>query len=330
MKTLTEASLSKYLEDRLGLEAEFSALTGVEHLPHYLQEAYAPRVCQLLGHDFIALLAKHDELTPAAIEKHMDWFRNKTGLRGIFVTDSLEAYNRKRLIERRVPFIVPDAQLYLPDLGLDLNEHVKATKHRVEQVAPATQVVILGALLGKLPSLDEFSARGLADHFGYSKMTMTRTLDECRELNLIEALGEGHYGKFAFLMNGSALWQQARPHLKSPVKKRIYVEDWAECLHFMAGETALGNQTMLGKPPRATWAVTSQQWRQLEKTADLRIIPAVSKNAAHAEFEIWSYAPALLSDGKHVDPLSLALSLKDEKNDRVQIAIDELLENLKW
>jgi DNA-binding transcriptional ArsR family regulator len=330
MKTHSEAKITKYLENTLGLGAEFAAVAGIGNLPFHLEEAYQLRAFRIIGKDFIVLFAKHDDLTPAAIEKHMDWFRNKTGLRGIFVTDSLEAYNRKRLIERRVPFIVPGAQLYLPDLGLDLNEHLTAAKQRVEQVSPATQVVLLSALLGKLNPFERFSAASLANHFGYSKMTMTRTLDELRGLNLVDTLVDGRYGEFAFLIQGEVLWQQARPHLKSPVKKRIYVENWAERLDFMAGETALADQTMLGKPQRVTWAVTSQQWKQLETTAELRIIPAVSKNAAQTEFEIWSYAPALLSDGNHVDPLSLALSLKNEKDDRVQIAIDELLEDLKW
>ncbi|MGJ8638024.1 MAG: hypothetical protein ACSHYA_01405 [Opitutaceae bacterium] len=330
MKMLSEIKVLKYLEDTLGLKAQFMPFSGASVLPYYLEEAYEVKVCQLLGQEFIALFAKHDDLTPASIEKHIEWCYKKTSKRGVFVVESLQAYNRKRLIERKVPFIVPGGQLYLPTLGLDLNEHLKAASHRVDVVAPASQVIILAALLGRLDPSETFTAMSLAARFGYSKMTMTRAIDELRGLGFVEGLGEGRYGEFQFMMTGEALWQRARPHMKSPVKKRIYLEEWSLPLDFMAGEFALGEVTMLGYAQRATWAVTNQQWKELQASPDVHMIPEVSKASAHAEFEIWSYDPALLSDRSVVDACSLALSLKDVADDRVQIAVDQLMEGIQW
>lgn len=330
MKTQSEAEVLKYLAETLGLEVEFTSDAGVDSLPYHLEEAYELKGCQLLGRDFIALFAKHGALTPASIEKHVEWCYGKTGKRAIFVTDALAAYNRKRLIERKVPFIVPRAQLYLPDLGLDLSENLKAGMRRVDKVAPASQMVVLAALLGRLNLLEDFTATSLAAHLGYSKMTMTRALDELRGLDLVEGLGEGSYGKFRFVMTGEALWQRARPHMKSPIKKRIYLQDCAERLDFKAGESALCEQTLLGHPQRVTWAVTSQQWKHLDRTPNLRITPEVSKAAARVEFEVWSYDPAVLAGRDYVDPFSLALSLNDETDDRVQIAVDEMLKGMSW
>jgi DNA-binding transcriptional ArsR family regulator len=330
MKTQSEAKVLKYLADTLGLRVKFTSDSGVTSLPYHLEEAYEFKGCELLGQGFIALFAKHGELTPASIEKHVDWCYKKTGKRAILVTDTLAAYNRKRLIERKVPFVVPGVQLYFPDLGLDLSENLKAGMRRVDKVAPASQLIILAALLGRLDSLGDFTATSLAARFGYSKMTMTRSIDELRGLGLVEGLGEGRYGEFQFVMTGEALWQRARPHMKSPVKKRIYLEDWEECLGFRAGEAALSGLSMLGNPQRMTWAVTSQQWKQLERTPNLHIIPEVSKISAHAEFEVWSYDPAVLADRGCVDPFSLALSLNDETDDRVQISVDEMLKGLSW
>lgn len=330
MKTQSEAKVLKYLAETLGLVVEFTSNSGVASLPYNLDEAYELKGCQLLGRDFIALFAKHGELTPASIGKHVEWCYRKTGKRAIFVTNTLAAYNRKRLIERKVPFIVPGAQLYLPDLGLDLSENLKAEMRRVDKIAPASQLVILAVLLGRLNPVEGFTATSLSARFAYSKMTMTRAIDELSCLDLVEGQGEGHYGKFRFVMTGEALWQRARPHMKSPVKKRIYLDYWAERLDFKAGESALCEQTLLGHPQRVTWAVTSQQWQQLEKTPDIRIIPGVSKATARTEFEVWSYDPAALTDGGRVDPFSLALSLNDETDDRVQIAVDEMLKKMPW
>lgn len=45
--------------------------------------------------------------------------------------------------------------------------------------------------------------------------------------------------------------------------------------------------------------------------------------------QLWRYRPDVLSDGV-IDPFSLALSLRGESDERVQMAIDEMLEELQW
>ena len=51
---------------------------------------------------------------------------------------------------------------------------------------------------------------------------------------------------------------------------------------------------------------------------------------ADARIETWKYAPALLSDGNAVDPLSLYLSLKDSPDERVQSELADMMENVPW
>lgn len=46
--------------------------------------------------------------------------------------------------------------------------------------------------------------------------------------------------------------------------------------------------------------------------------------------QLWSYAPQRLGGDGGMDVLSLVLSLADERNDRVQIEIDRILEGFKW
>ena len=285
----------------------------------------------MLGKKFLALVSHDQELTPAAIEKHAEWILQKTNLQSIFVLASLASYNRKRLIERKIPFVVPGGQLYLPDLGLDLREHVKQSKHVVTTLSPASQVLVLAYLLRRIDLSDVLTATTLAQRFGYTKMTMSRALDELRTLNLVGRSEEGPYGRFLFVLSGRELWEKARAHLRSPVKKRIYLDEWFPGSDFQAGEYALAEKTMLGFSSRAVWAVTNQEWKQLQKSPDIRIIPEVSKGMAHAEFEIWHYDPRLLAEKPCVDPLSLVLSLSSETTDeRLAMAIDELLRGVSW
>lgn len=330
MRFQLQNQLQRYLKEVLGIDLHDREWGAATSFPQYLQDSYRFRRCELLDQEFLMLLSRDPELTPAAIEKHLDWVDQKTGLRGIYVVETLETYNRKRMIERKIPFIVPENQLYLPDLALDLREHLKKSRKAVEKLSPLSQVVVLSFLLGRLEDADRMTPTGLSKQFPYSKMSMSRSLDELRALKLVETQQEGRLAVSRFIQRGKALWAEAKPYLSSPVSKRIYLDELFHPMEWKAGESALEASTILGAPKRETWALTSAEWKLLQTKDYIHMIPEPSKDMAHAELEIWKYAPKLLSDGPLVDPLSLILSLGTTTDERVEMAIEELLDNLPW
>ena len=118
-------SFLRYLADTLGLKAKITPWAGADTFPYSLRSSYEVMELTLLNHDFLICLARDAVQTPASIEKQLEWIEGRTGRRAVYVAESLASYNRKRLIERKVPFVVPGNQLYLPDLGLDLREHIR-------------------------------------------------------------------------------------------------------------------------------------------------------------------------------------------------------------
>lgn len=331
MNDRTKAKLVAYLGETLGLTAALAAFADTGNLPLILRDKYEINECTVLGKKFLALVARDREITPAAIEKHAEWINQKTGFRSIFVFSSLAAYNRKRLIERRIPFVMPGSQMYLPDLAIDLREHIKRSRESVSRLSPACQVLVLAYLLRRINEKTELTATSLAQRFGYTKMTMSRALDELRTVLLAERSDEGKYGKYRFVLSGQELWSKVRQYLRTPVKKRVYLDEWHRGMEFQAGESALAQKTMLGHPKRAVWAITSREWKQIQESPEMRIMPEASKGMARAEFEIWHYDPRLLAEKPCVDPLSLVLSFDREPTDeRLSLAIDELTRSFPW
>ncbi len=330
MKCNLQTKAAAYLLEILGAEATFSRFPGAERLPLHITETYQIDRCELLGKAFLSLRIRRDKPTLAAMTKQSDWLHLKTGLRSLFVLESVSSYDRKRLIENKTPFLVPGLQMYLPDLGLDLRENFKIVRGAVEKLSLPGQVVVLACILRRIDPHAEFTGASLAERFGYTKMTMTRALDEMRHFEFVEVQGGRRFARHRFLVTGNALWRKAMPVLRSPVKKRIYLDEWSAGLDFQAGETALSEQTDLGFSRRAVWAVTSSEWKHLLGSPDIRIIPNVSKDMAHAEFEVWHYAPKLLAEKPFVDPLSLALSLGKHPDERVDMSIEQLFKLVPW
>ena len=321
-----------YLADTLGLEAHLTSFPDGRGLPLYLTEAYEIARCELHGQTFLALKARSAEFAPQTLEKHAHWLGEKTGLRGLFVLDALGAYQRKQLIKSRIPFLCPGNQLYVPDLGLDLREHLKTARRRAatSSLSPVAQVVVLACLLRKIDPQAEFTGAGLVERFGYTKMSMSRALEELRQRQWLAVEGDRKFARHRFLVTGRALWEQARPALRTPVTRRIYLKDWVTGLKLSAGETALAKHTQLVEPARMIGALTSKEWRQISAEQPTQILPAYLPEQALVEIEIWRYAPGLLTDSTSVDPLSLALSLEHLTEERVQMAVEELLRNVSW
>ncbi len=266
-------------------------------------------------------------LAAATTRKHMDHVRTKWEGEIIYVRGQVAAYQRKRLIEQKVPFVVPGNQLYLPMLGIDLREHFRRMRQTPPTLSPATQVVVLHALLrgddrARTPA-------ALAKQLGYTKMTMTRAFNELEAADLADAGVRGRQRCLMFKDRRQDLWQKALPLLRSPVKQRQHVRATAQNrIGPIAGLSALARYTMLAAPPISTLAVSRQRWKALQQRDDFA--KAVADDPESEEVEVWSYAPELLSGGKIVDRLSLFLSLRENEDERVEAAMEELMEGMSW
>lgn len=328
MKKYPHTLVVNYLSETLGIKVKATLWESEQALPLNLRGNYETLDLRLEGHPFMLLLSENTELTPAMIDKHLAWFERRCGLRGIFATPAMEAYTRKRLIERKIPFIVPGNQLYIPDLGLDLREHFKKARQSVSKIGPLTQVLTLQNLL-QHPESDGFTVTEIASRLPYSKMSMSRSIDELVSAGLAERAAEGRERRVHFLNAGQELWQNARPYMRSPVKTRVYLEGLDEALQYAAGLSALDELTQRNEASRQVWALSEKRWKEIQKSQNsLRIVPEASREDAAIELEIWRYDPGLLSSGRCVDPLSLALSLNAETNAEYVNAIESRIDQL--
>ena len=73
--------------------------------------------------------------------------------------------------------------------------------------------------------------------------------------------------------------------------------------------------------------MTQAKWK-LALASGLEQVRA--KDSQVAEYQVWRYEPALLDDQATVDPLSLILSLREETDERVAQAIEQLEGALPW
>ena len=159
-----------------------------------------------------------------------------------FVFLTLPTFDRKRFIQRRIPFVVPGRQAYLPVALIDLRENAKGGQRLLdepkERLSAPAQVLVLYHLQTQRDS-DEWPLSKWVDVLGYSRSTLTRVYKELATASLCRAVASGRHVTLVFPRQRRELWESARPHLGSPVRtcSRVKAQD-AELQMHEAGMTA--------------------------------------------------------------------------------------------
>lgn len=326
-----EQDLESYLEAAMGLQVTTVRPPTPAPLPHYLAQLYKPTPMQVNGRPWLGVFLREGaDFKPAAFEKHVHQLPWGEAEGYFLVARGLPRYVRKRLIERRIPFVIPGSQLYLPQLGMELRPKQPSTDglfSPLEKMSPATQLVVILALNNRLASA--VSPLMLANLTGYTAMTMTRAWNELEALGLGTQAREGKQRLLSFPEGPQALWAKARAFMRSPVQEniRLFVLDMSPGEPLLAGSSALAELSMLAAPKVPVYAVSREEWKEM-KVARREYAPFDETGTCWVQ--VWRYPPKLVGMQWHADPFSLYLSLQDESDERVQAALEEMMEQYKW
>ncbi|MCS7466136.1 hypothetical protein NZK35_05540 [Stieleria sp. ICT_E10.1] len=329
--------LRRYFDDVLGLQISLEPWPGVSRLPLVFRNRYRLFVSRLLGSDCLFMMDQKVGRTASNIRRHMDIVQEKWQAANepgesdhdpqlvIYVADAAGSDERLRLIEQKIPFVIPGNQMYLPMLGMDLREHFRRVQQPVTKFSPSTQAAVILLLVETEPRA--YDAVALAERLNYSKMTVSRAFNELLSLELDLIQTDGRARVLRHSGSRRDLWTTCLSLMETPVRHRQKVTG-GEVSGIIAGLPALATRSMLAKPANQCLAVTTEQWSEIKERSDLKPTPMEDPDAI--EIEMWGYDPALFASAGVCDPFSLYLSLKDETDERVEGALEEMMEAIEW
>ena len=322
--------LKNYVAKNLGLKIISHPLAQKTSLPIFLREKYHFNTCKLGDIKCVIMQPKDAfEPTPGELKNDTRLIENKFGYETIYLQSGISSYNRDRLISYKVAFIIPDNQMYLPFLGCDLREHFKRLKFNDDnKFRTSTQAIFLYLINNKADKA-EITLSSLFHSLGYSKMTISRAFNKFERAKLGKVFVEGRERILRLEFDKRALWEKAQKFLVSPIKKRIFIEPTPEIRpKYVSGLSALAKYSMLAPPNHRIYAISNKDLKELREHQSYFELASKEQNCI--ELEIWKYAPELLTQDSLVDKFSLYLSQKDTDDERIEMALDELLEKIEW
>lgn len=243
----------------------------------------------------------------------------------VLILQPTPTYERQRLIDKDVYFVMSDRYANLPMLVAV--EHTTNRKSATE-LTPVAQYILLYHL--EVRSLNGLTAKEIAEFMPYSYESVTLGLTCLSDLNLCKKEKSGQRGKsIRFVHSGKELWEKAQDLLFNPVERTVYCDNVNSDAKFpVCGINALSHYTFLNPDPEKWIALTSKEYKALLKQNKL-----VHRNEFDGNYilEIWKYPPiSHINNIGWVDKLSLALSLRDNDDPRVEKEVERMIQEIQW
>lgn len=236
----------------------------------------------------------------------------------VFVFEKMASYNVLRIIQKRVNFIIPGKQLFLPDLLIDLGRKSDYDDVEKANAIPAAAQALLLYHLEK-ENLNGKHGEDLAMILNTSPAGITRAV----KWLCINGLAKYEGNKFKtlqILLNGKELWDKVYPLLDTPVMKVVHTDENVDGI--ICGQNALAEYEMIVEANYQITALNKQQYQAIKTKTDSRF--------GNNLVEIWKYDPRILSENGFVDKLSLYLSMRNGSDERTQKELRIMIEKMPW
>ncbi len=309
----------EYITKVLGIKVNYTSVE-LNHLPIFITSRYRLKKVYLDKQEVIFVYPKTELEQINMLKKHITRIQENNNLPIVLVLKQVTYRQKEYLLREKIPFIVEDKQIYLPFMAIYLQARCNGAKQQTEEILPSAQMLLLYFIYGGSKELT--TSKAVKD-LELTPTSISRAARQLEEMGLIKIKKMGVQRILQSDDTPKALFEKAMDKLLNPVKKTVYIpKQFVKKDMLESGYSALSNYSMLNTPNLNCYAMESvSKWNSVMTNSLLD-----SKH--QVAIEMWRYNPRKLSKGNIVDELSLALALKDDADERVEEAIEVMLNKL--
>ena len=302
--------------DVFGLTINYKSWDKKQALPLYVAGNYEIDEAIVSNNRFIVMSPIGDLPTLPAMKKHIEKIQKIDDVPVAFNLKNLSDFRRKGMLESNIPFMT-EKQVFLPFIGTLLMEEKNNALYK-EKFMFSTQQLFLMYLYNRQNKL---YVANVGKKLPYSAMTLSRAVKQLEASDLFLVYKDGVNKVIESKYDRRELFERAKPFLLDPVRKYGYIEkSRIDENMVLASESALAKNSMLNPSKLITYAIDEQKMDINQMENEL-----VDPNK-QIRLELWGYDPKLFSDDNVADGLSVALSLREIVDERIEEAIDECIE----
>lgn len=309
----------EYLNKVLGVKVIYKDVE-FKHLPNFIATRYRLQLVSMNEQKIIFLYPKTELEQIEVLKKHIARIQKNENLPVVLVLKELSFRQREYLIREKIPFVADGKQIYLPFMAVYLQERCSAEKIPREEILPSAQMLLLHFVYG---GARELSTSQVAKDLELTPTSISRASRQLEEMGLLHIRKVGVQRIMQSEESPKTLFQKAGDKLLNPIKRTVYIpKKYVGTDLLESGYSALAEYSMLNEPNVRSYAAERiSQWKDFTTNS-------LQNSKVQVAVEMWRYNPRKLSTRNTVDELSLALTLREDADERVEEAVEEMLNKL--
>lgn len=316
--------MKKQLEQYFGCKIKVTECKNTLALPIYMAIRDI-KLIEFYGVSFALInVTKEPELTIAAMKKQQKKYEESLQCPIAYEVALNSMAMRNAMVKNRVPFIDLPGNVFLPFMGIVLQDVYRNKLVRTDKMMPATQMVFLELLY--MENEESVLKSEVARKLNLTKTSVTRATAQLEKMGLIHQVKSGTEISVRRNYPRKEYYENAKKYLINPVQKVITIlKQEATFELFSAGETALSQVSELNPPRLEEGAI----YKGEEVVDQLEVIDARCEDLNNClNIQLWKYNPSYFAKEGRVDPVSLACTFKGNEDERIEMSMEELLEAL--
>jgi len=316
--------MKKQLEQYFGCEVKLREYSNKLSLPIFMTMRDIAMV-EIYGVNFAIIdVMKEAELSVAAMKKQKAKYEEELQCPVAYKVVLNSVSMRNALVKNRVSFVDLPGNVFLPFMGIVLQDVYRKQLVKADKMMPATQMVFLELLYMN----DEESAlkSEIANKLNLTKTSITRATAQLEKMGLIEQMKSGTEISIKRNCSRKEYYEKAKTYLINPVQKVITIMRYEATFEsFGAGESALSQVSELNPPRIEVCAI----YKGEEVIDQLEIVDVRYEDQDDClNVQLWKYNPSYFAREGRVDLVSLACTFKGNEDERIEMCIEKLLEEL--
>ena len=284
-------------------------------LPLYLEDAYNFDTAMITNKRCTIARPVSEIPTLPALKKQLAKIHDVADAPVVLELKQISSHRKKSLIKNNIAFVT-NKQAYLPFIGAILSGENEAAVKCDKFYMSAQELFLLYLYTNK----KQFVAKDALKVFSFTAMTLSRAVKQLEATGLFKVKKAGVSNIIESEYGRMELFTKAQAYLSSPVRTSGYIDKNKVTANMViAGESALAENSMLSADKLVTFAIYEKNFDKASLDDEL-IDPD-----KQAKLELWKYEPAQFSKKACADALSVALSFKNTKDERIEQAAEEIV-----
>ncbi len=316
----TKQQLFNYIEASTGWHIQ-EKIFNIS-LPLYIKSGYELYNCSVAGFGVVFAKVKSQTSDMRIHYNAMKKIEDLVPCHVVLVFEKLGSNSINRLIEKHIPFVIEQNQIYMPFALMQIKtSNDTSYLKKYQKLTPLADIILIGYLNNQIRN--DMMIKDIAMVINKELRAISIALSVLESLEYLHIHKDGASKRVYFIQQEQA-YEQLKNKALSPVKYVVYtMKELPEEKTVLSGYSALSKRSNLMDSSIKTLAVIESK-----KTKSLLENIKCEKEDAKYKIEVWDRDPSIFSRDGVINELYILRLLKNEDDERTIYALRDIEENM--